>query len=309
MKAKRFIMIIACVLTAAFLLAACASSETPETDSEKVDTVEPVNSDTAPAPETTEESETESETEEATTPVSDGSIYHGFTAEMLDAIPSVGPDAFQNQMEAGWNFGWEGNGTLDYNATKVDFAGNAPADKLIWRLGSDGAEGSVMVDNAGWGVILWSNGEGNVSYMYNKVSVPENVGAFRVWAVSNTSEHWSGAGAVRAVALYKDNDGNYVKKVLTPQEESFTGDHKTVFYPEDGTVRFSDAVWNMPDTLDGCMIIYDASDLIGREDVIIFVESVGIGQAFGDEFTEAAEGVPEGQVMPDVVIVKRVMFI
>lgn len=235
-------------------------------------------------------------------------IYNGFTASELDAIPGVGYSAFVNAMDATWNFGWEGNGTLEYNATKVDFNGTAASDAVIWRLGTLAAEDAAATINAGWGVQMWTKGEGNIAYMYNKVRIPPSTTEFRVWAVGNTDQHLSGAGSVRTVAIYRENGGDYVVQVLKPLESSFTGS-KTTTLQENGSVKFTNANWNMPDTVDGCMLTYDISQLPIGQDVIIMIEGIGLGEILGDEYTEAAEGVPAGQVMPDMVIVKRVMFV
>jgi len=236
-------------------------------------------------------------------------VYLGMTDVYLDSLPKVTSDVFQKHMEVDWNFGWEGDASLEHNATKADFAGTAAADQVIWRLGQQGEEGTVLTDNAGWGVQLWTKGEGKIAYMYNKLDIPSNVTQFRVWGVSNTSNDWSGSGAIRAVALYKNEQGEYVKHVFVPTAETFTGNQTTKFNEEKGTVEFANGLWSIPDVLDGCMIIYDLADLAGKQDVIIVVESVGLGQILGDEFTEAAEGVPAGEVMPECVIIKRIMFL
>lgn len=237
-------------------------------------------------------------------------VYLDLTATHLDSIGKVTADIFDTQMNVNWNFGWEGDGSLEHNATKVDFDGTAAETDLIWRLGAYGAEGTVIPSNAGWGVSLLAKGEGNVAYMYNKVDLPEYATEFRVWGVSHTSNHWSGSGAVRAVALYKDADGNYVKHVFTPKADTFTPDNTTAFFDEKtGTLQFSNSNWSMPGLLDGCMIVYDMADLAGKEDVIIVIESVGLGTIFGDEYTEAAEGVPTGEVMPENFFAKRVLFV
>lgn len=235
-------------------------------------------------------------------------IYNGFTASELDAIPGVGYSGFMQAMDATWNFGWEGPGTLDYNATKVDFNGTVASDAVIWRVGTLNGSDTESVINAGWGVQLWTKGEGSVAYLYNKVRIPPSTTEFRVWAVGNTDQHLSGAGAIRAVAIYRENGGDYVTKVLKPLDESFTGS-KTTSLQENGSVKFTNARWNMPDTVDGCMLKYDISELPTGRDVIIMIEGLGMGEILGDEYTEAAEGVPAGQVMPDMVIVKRVMFV
>ena len=236
-------------------------------------------------------------------------VYNGLTDVQLDNLPKVTADNFQTQMDAAWNFGWEGPGTLDHNATKVDFAGAAADSDLIWRLGTVGEEGAALTDNAGWGVTLWTKGEGSIAYMYNKVDVPETATQFRIWAVGNTSNDWSGSGSIRAVALYKDEAGAYVKVVLTPTTDTFNGNLTTIWNEENGTVNFADSLWNIPDVLDGCMLIYDVTPILGRSDVVIVVEAIGLGTVLGDEYTEAAEGVPNGEVMPDVVIVKRIMVL
>ena len=236
-------------------------------------------------------------------------VYLGMTDVYLDSLPKVTSDVFQKHMEVDWNFGWEGDASLEHNATKADFAGTATADQVIWRLGLQGEEGTVLTDNAGWGVQLWTKGEGKIAYMYNKLDIPSNVTQFRVWGVSNTSNDWSGSGAIRAVALYKNEQGEYVKHVFVPTADTFTGNQTTKFNEEKGTVEFANGLWSIPDVKDGCMIIYDLADLAGKQDVIIVVESVGLGQILGDEFTEAAEGVPAGEVMPECVIIKRIMFL
>ena len=241
-------------------------------------------------------------------PATEPPVYLNLTGSHLDAIGKVTADIFDVQMNSGWNFGWEGDATLEHNATKFDFDFNAADSDVTWRLGGYGAEGSVLHINGGWCTGLWAKGEGNVSYMYNKLDIPEYATQFRVWAVSRTDNHWSGSGAVRAVALYKDADGNYVKHVFVPKAETFT-EGSTAFYNEEkGTVEFSEAIENMPGVPDG-MIIYDMADLAGKQDVVIVVESVGLGTVLGDEYTEAAEGVPAGEAMPECVLVKRVMFI
>lgn len=234
-------------------------------------------------------------------------IYNGMTAAQLDAIPGINAETFQNAMDAGWNFGWEGPGTIEYNATKVDFDGLLPDESPVWRVGVSSMDNAAAM-NAGWGVGLWTSGSDAMAFMYAKVDVPETINQFRVWAVGNKSEHWSGSGAIRAVALYKNEAGEYVKTVLLPVEDTFVGNMTTTLH-DDGTVRFHDATWNMPDTLDDCMLIYDPTELLGKEDVIIFIEGIGIGDVLGDEYTEAAEGVANGAVMPEMVIIKRVMFL
>ena len=248
-------------------------------------------------------------TTKPTEPTPSDDYYLGLTNTHLDSIGKVTADIFDNQMNVNWNFSWEGDQTVEYNATKVDFDSIAADNDVIWRLGLAGEEGTVTTGNAGWGVQLWAKGEGNIAYMYNKIDVPEYATQFRVWASSNTDNHWSGSGAIRAVALYKGADGNYVKHIFVPKAETFTEGSTAFFNEENGTVEFSNAMWNMPGTLDGCMIIYDMADLAGKEDVVIVVESVGLGTILGDEYTEAAEGVPAGEVMPECVIIKRVMFI
>ncbi len=262
---------------------------------------EPSQSDPAPTdPTPTESQPTGSEGQE---------VYLGMTDVYLDSLPKVTADVFQKHMEVDWNFGWEGNATLEHNATKADFAGTASAEQVIWRLGLQGAEGAVLTDNAGWGVQLWTKGEGNIAYMYNKLDIPADMTQFRIWGVSNTNYDWSGSGAIRAVALYKNENGEYVKHVFTPVADTFIGNQTTKFNEEKGTVEFANGIWSIPDVLDNCMIIYDMADLAGKEDVVIVIESVGLGLILGDEYTEAAEGVPAGEVMPECVIIKRVMFL
>ena len=247
--------------------------------------------------------------EEPTEPA-DPVVYNGMTASELDAIPCITTEEFQSYMDVTWNFGWEGNATIEHNATKADFDGTAPVDSKIWRLGTVGEEGTASIINAGWGVQLWTKGAGNVAYMYSKLDVPATATQFRIWAVGLTNEHWSGSGAIRAVALYKDENGNWVKEILRPIAETFTGNKTTVYNEADGTTRFSNAQnWSIPDVQDGCMLIYNMDNLKGREDVVIFVESVGIGNVLGTAATEEVGGVPNGSVMPENLIVKRVMFL
>ena len=241
-------------------------------------------------------------------PATEPDVYLNLTGSHLDSIGKVTADIFDAQMNANWNFGWEGDASHEHNATKFDFAGTAADEDVIWRLGAYGAEGTALHINGGWATGLWAKGEGNVSYMYNKVDIPQYATQFRVWAVSRTDNHWSGSGALRAVALYKDADGNYVKHVFVPKAEIFAEGSTSYFDEETGTVMFSNAVENMPGVPDG-MVIYDMADLAGKEDVIIVVESVGLGTILGDEFTEAAEGVPAGEAMPECILVKRVIFI
>lgn len=232
-------------------------------------------------------------------------VYHGMTASELDAIPSVSYNDFRKAMDSGWNFGWDTVVTTEAVASKVDFTGNA-ADQTVWHLGAD--SDACAAENTGWGVALRATGKGNVSYMYNKVRIPPQMTEFRVWAVGNKDYVNSGEGAMRTVAVYKDESGQYIKKVLTPLASSFGASGSTKFYAEDGTIRFSNAAWSMPGVKDG-MIYYDVSDLPKGQNVIIFIESVGMGNVVGDEYTEAAEGTPVGEVMSDLVVVKRVMVV
>ena len=232
--------------------------------------------------------------------------HDGLTATQLDALPTVHSDEFENAMNVTWNFGWEGDASLEHNATKVDFDGS-DAGSLKWRTGVVSSEDGAHVENGGWGVVLWTKGTGNVAFMYNKVDVPEYTTHFRVWAVGNTSEHWSGSGAFRAVAVYRADDGNFAKKILTPKAESFVG-NMTTTADADGYVHFSRSSFNIPDTLDDCMVLFDADGLQGRKDVVIFIESKGIGEKQGSAAYEELGGVPANDTMPDVVIVKRAMF-
>lgn len=249
---------------------------------------------------------TQKAAEEPTEPA-DPVVYNGLTASQLDAIPGVNAEDFAGYMDQNWNFGWVADTSIEALASKVDLTGTADPASKVWRVGTNAAEGCALIDNAGWGTILWTKGEGNIAYMYNKIDVPETVTQFRVWAVGNTSEHWSGSGAVRAVALYKDDSGNYVKEVLVPTADSIDGVNAVL--QADGSVKFTGGVWSMPGTLDGCMIIYNMDNLKGRNDVVIVVESIGVGAATGTADTEAAGGCANGDVMPDVVIVKRIMFL
>lgn len=306
MNRKLIAMLLVLALMLGLALTGCDSSgddnTTPGTDGTTNSTLQ-----TDPEPTGTEPQPTE--TEPQPTEPQGVEVYNGLTDVELDNLPKVTADNFQTQMEAAWNFGWEGNGTLEYNATKTDFAGTAGDSDLIWRLGTVGEEGAVLTDNAGWGVQLWTKGEGNIAYMYNKIDVPENITQFRIWAVGNTSNDWSGSGSIRAVALYKDESGEYVKTVLVPTADTFNGNLTTTWNEETGTVNFSNSIWNIPDVLDGCMLVYDVTPILGRSDVVIVVESIGLGNVYGDEYTEAAEGVGNGEVMPDVVIIKRIMFL
>lgn len=306
MNRKLIAMLLVLALMLGLALTGCDSSgddnTTPGTDGSTNSTpqTDPEPTGTEPQPTETEPQPTEPQGVE---------VYNGLTDVELDNLPKVTADNFQTQMEVAWNFGWEGNGTLEYNATKTDFAGTAGDSDLIWRLGTVGEEGTVLTDNAGWGVQLWTKGEGNIAYMYNKIDVPENITQFRIWAVGNTSNDWSGSGSIRAVALYKDESGEYVKTVLVPTADTFNGNLTTTWNEETGTVNFSNSIWNIPDVLDGCMLVYDVTPILGRSDVVIVVESIGLGNVYGDEYTEAAEGVGNGEVMPDVVIIKRIMFL
>lgn len=267
---------------------------------------------TIPEPTPTEPSTTQSpETEPPTTdPIPtnppEEEVYHGMTASMLDAIPSINYNDFRKAMDSGWNFGWDTVVTMESVAEKVDFTGSA-ANEQVWHLGTEGE--ACKTGNSGWGVELRTTGKGNVSYMYNKVRIPTGTTEFRVWAVGNTDYITSGEGAMRTVAVYKDENGEYVTEVMKPLATSFTGMKTTKYYEEDGTIRFKNAKWNMPDTVDGCVIKYDISNLPKGQDVIIFIEGVGMGNVLGDEYTEAAEGTPAGEVMSDLVIVKRVMLV
>lgn len=233
-------------------------------------------------------------------------VYRGMTASMLDAIPSVNYNDFHKAMDSGWNFAWDTVVSAEAVAQKVDFTGNAGNEK-VWHVGTEGDASTTA--NSGWGVELRTTGKGNVSYMYNKVRVPTGTTEFRVWAVGNTDYVTSGEGALRTVIIYKDESGEYVRQVMKPLMSSFTGTKTTKYYEEDGTIRFKNANWNMPDTVDGCMITYDISDLPKGQDVIIFIEGVGMGNVLGDEYTEAAEGTPIGEAMSDLVTVKRVMLV
>jgi len=232
-------------------------------------------------------------------------VYHGMTAEQLDAIPCIGYKDFHKAMDTGWNFSWDTVVTPETVASKVDFTGIAD-DQKLWHLGTDGEEGTCATGNCGFGVELRTTGKGNISYMYNKLRIPPGITEFRVWAVGNTDNSSSGEGAVRTVAVYKDENGQYVKKTLTPLKSSFGFMSTTKFYEEDGTIRFSKASWNMPGVQDG-LIYYNVNDLPKEQDVIIFIEGIGLGNKVGDEFTEAAEGTPVGQTMSDLVVIKRVM--
>lgn len=304
MTRKIIAMLLALVMVLA--LAACdTTAPNPSTDPQGSQTNPSDSQPTGNDPDPTDPEPTDPE---PTDPVGED-VYLGMSTEYLDSLPKVTADIFETQMNVSWNFAWEGDGTLEHCATKADFDGTASAEEVIWRLGTAGDEGTVMTDNAVWGVQLWTKGEGKVAYMYNKIDIPENVNQFRVWAVSNTSNDWSGSGAIRATAIYKNENGEYVKHVFVPTADTFTGNMTTVFNEEKGTVEFQYGIWSIPDVLDGCMIIYDMADLAGREDVIIIVESIGLGTIFGDEYTEAAEGVPAGEVMPECVIVKRIMFL
>ena len=233
-------------------------------------------------------------------------VYHGMTPSQLDAIPCVNYNDFRKAMDSGWNFGWDTAVSTEAVANKVDFLGAAD-DQKLWHVGTDGENSKV--GNSGWGVELSVTGKDNVAFMYNKVRIPASTTEFRVWAVGNTDYRNSGEGAMRTVIAYKDENGEYVTQVMTPLPTSFTGSRTTEFHEEDGTIRFKNAKWNMPDTLDGCMIKYDISNLPKDQDVIIFIESVGMGNVLGDEYTEAAEGTPAGEVMSDLVVVKRVILV
>ena len=232
-------------------------------------------------------------------------VYHGMTPSQLDAIPGVNYNDFRKNMDSGWNFGWDTVVSAETVANKVDFLGTAD-DRAVWHVGTESDD--CAVSNTGWGVGLQATGKGNVSYMYNKVRIPPQMTEFRVWAVGNKDYVNSGEGAMRTVAVYKDESGQYIKKVLTPLASSFGASSSTKFYAEDGTIRFSNAAWSMPGVKDG-MIYYDVSDLPKGQDVVIFIESVGMGNVVGDEYTEAAEGTPVGEVMSDLVIVKRVIVV
>ena len=242
------------------------------------------------------------------TPIPETEVYYGMTPSMLDAIPCVNYNSFRNAMDSGWNFGWDSMVSADAVASKVDFAGNA-ADSTKWHLGIQGEAQACDTANSGWGVELRTTGKGNVAYMYNKVRIPPGITEFRVWAVGNTDYISSGEGALRTVAVYRNEQGEYVTQVLKPLLSSFTGGKTTKFYEEDGTIRFKNARWNMPDTRDSCMISYDITELPRGKDVILFIEGVGLGNCLGDEYTEAAEGTPVGEVMSDLVVVKRVMVV
>ena len=228
-------------------------------------------------------------------------VYRGMTPSQLDAIPCVDYNAFDNAMNSSWNFAWDAVVTSGTVAEKVDFAGTAP-NAMLWHLGTDGEEGACTAGNAGWGVELRTIGNGNVAYMYNKLRVPAGISQFRVWAVGNTDSTSSGEGALRTVAVYRNENGEYMRKTLSTLGSLCS----TKFYEEDGTVRFSKANRNMPGVQDG-MISYDITDLPKGQDVIIFIESVGIGNVLGDENTEAAEGTPASEVMSDLVVIKRIM--
>ena len=248
---------------------------------------------------------------EEPTPEPEPIIYDGLTASQLDAIPNIGYDEFGQYMNVTWNFGWEGDATLESNAKKADFDGTATADSKIWRFTGKGEHQPM---NAGWGVGLWAKGAESQSVMYSKVSVPATCTQFRIWAVGNKNEHWSGQGNLKAVALYKNASGQYEKRVLLPIADTFIGLEEGVTrltnLMPDGSIQFTNATnFTIPHVLDNCMLIYDMSALKGMEDVIIMVENNGIGNVLGTEETEVAEGVPAGQVMPEVIIVKRVMFL
>ena len=235
-------------------------------------------------------------------------IYSGLRISTLDGLAK---EDFGTAMNETWNFGWHG-GTPDTTAAKVDFEGTAPTSAQ-WHIGTEGAEGTAQVMNAGWGVGLWTQGEGSRAFMYCKTDIPENSAHFRIWAVSNTSEHWSGSGAIRAVALYKNAAGEYVKHVLVPTNDNafMTQEMDTVF-TEDGYVVFKNASnFNLPGACDPAngMLIYNLDALKGINDVVIVVETAGLGTVLGTEATEAAEGVANGAVMPEMIIIKRIMVI
>ena len=232
-------------------------------------------------------------------------VYHGMTPSQLDAIPGVNYNDFRKNMDSGWNFGWDTVVSAETVANKVDFLGTAN-DRAVWHVGTESDD--CAVSNTGWGVGLQATGKGNVAYMYNKVRIPDSITQFRVWAVGNKDYVNSGEGAMRTVAVYKDESGQYVTQVLKALPNSFVGSQTTKYYEEDGTVRFKNANWSRPGT-DSGMIYYDISSLPKGQDVIIFIESVGMGNVLGDEFTEAAEGTPVGQVMSDLVVVKRVIVV
>ncbi len=240
-------------------------------------------------------------------PVAETEVYNGMTASQLDAIPCVIYNGFRHAMDSTWNFGWDSVVSSEAVAAKVDFTGTA-AEQTLWHVGTKGEEGAATVENFGWGVALRTIGKENVAYMYNKVRIPASTTEFRVWAVGNTDYSTSGEGAFRTLAIFRENGGEYVTQILKPLSSSFTG-AKTTTYHEDGTIRFKNAKWNMPDTVDGCMISYDISNLPTDQDVIILIEAVGIGNVLGDEYSEAAEGTPIGAVMSDLVIIKRVMVV
>ena len=202
---------------------------------------------------------------EATAPVTpeipvDQEVYLGKTGNDLDALAGIGADGFAAAMNEGWNIGWHDT-TLEGTAGKIDFDGTA-ADSTKWHLGTVGTGAFV---NGGWCVLLQPTGAGSNAYMYNKIDVPaEGLSQFRIWAGAD------GVAAVRAVACYKNENGNYVRETLVP-----VGEAAQFYNAEDGTVRITGAGWTADGIGDG-MMIYGMGNLAGKEDVTIFIEALGL---------------------------------
>ena len=213
-------------------------------------------------------------------PVVEQDVYLGMTAAELDALACIEAGEFGDYMNVRWNFAWDGNPVAD----KVDFTQTAGADSKIWKIG---IVGNSAFGDAGWGVQMAPTGVGSNAFMYTKLDIPaEGISQFRIWAALLKNENWSGNAAIRAVAVYKDADGNYVRETLVPINEAIQ------FYnEEDGTVRISGNDWGVNDIPDG-MMIYGLGNLAGKEDVVIFVEAIGIEDGITDH-----------------VIVKRIMFL
>ena len=213
-------------------------------------------------------------------PVVEQEVYLGMTAAELDALACSEAGEFADYMNVRWNFAWDGNPVAD----KVDFTQNAGADSKIWKIG---IVGNSAFGDAGWGVQMAPTGVGSNAFMYTKLDIPaEGISQFRIWAALLKNETWSGNAAIRAVAVYKDADGNYVRETLVPINEA------AQFYNEaDGTVRISGNDWGVNGIPDG-MMIYGLGNLAGKEDVVIFVEAIGIEDGITDH-----------------VIVKRIMFL
>lgn len=227
--------------------------------------------------------------------ISQTSQFSGVDTISVNSLNAAQLDAIKKETNLmRWDIAWAPTPIEEF----FDFDNNVSPATPIWR-GVKNAES--VFENGDWGLILHalkaSNSDTPAMFMYNKADISTTAKEFQVIARSNPlSKLVSGRGAFRIKVAYKVN-GKYtvenLKVIFSDNQKAQTSaDFKQ---GADGYVTFEAP----PKSDKSDAFQFDISNLLGKKDVVFFVEA-------NDRMDTLGEG---GVNLPDRVIIAAMRYL